>query len=247
MILHICDMMTRLNRSASAFLDAAFGSVRWAMLLVPAFVAIAQPVRAETHIQVTEEIEPSVEADQSPSPEASHAPSIGQYGPFRVVSAERAELVDGTDSRTPQQFRAMMAAHPQLRQIDMIECPGSEDDDANLELGRMIRQAGLVTHVPSSGSIRSGGVELFLAGTRRIADRGAEIAVHSWKDSDGLEATDYPASDPVHAPYLSFYRDMGMPADTARAFYDFTNHAASFDDLHDMTGADLQRYGLVTG
>jgi hypothetical protein len=100
--------------------------------------------------------------------------------------------------------------------------------------------------VPATGSIRSGGVELFLAGVRRRADKGAEIGVHSWSDSDGLQATDYPAGDPVHRPYLSFYADMGMKPDMARAFYDFTNKAAPFDGLHVMTAAEIAAYGLVT-
>ena len=66
--------------------------------------------------------------------------------------------------------------------LEMIEAPGTEDDRANLRLGRLIRARGIATHVPAGGSVRSGGVELFLAGTRRIADPGAEFAVHAWAD-----------------------------------------------------------------
>jgi hypothetical protein len=78
----------------------------------------------------------------------------------------------------------------------MIECPGTEDDRANLRLGRMIHARGISTHVPAGGSVRSGGVELFLAGVSHRADPEAEFAVHSWADEDGLEAKDYPANAP---------------------------------------------------
>ncbi len=246
-VLHISDMMASLNRAADAFLNSAVDGVRWAMLVAPVLLAFANPVHAESNFIVTDDAE-YVTSDVDE--QALFIPQITEirtFGPFRIVSADRAELIDGTDSDTPHRFRAMLAAYPGLRQIDMIECPGSEDDDANLALARMIRAAGLTTHVPAKGSIRSGGVELFLAGTRRIVERGAEIGVHSWKDSDGLEATDYPKDDPVHTPYIRFYRDMGMLPETARAFYDFTNEAAAFDDIHDMTRSELERFGLLTG
>ena len=89
---------------------------------------------------------------------------IAQYGPFRVLDDRRVALVGETDASTPGYFRAMMRDFPALEQLDMVECPGTRDDRANLAVGRMIRAAGLVTHVPAIGSVRSGAVELFLAG-----------------------------------------------------------------------------------
>src|SRR3546814_3653109 len=63
---------------------------------------------------------------------------------------------------TPRQFAAMLAAFPGLTRIEMIDCPGSLDEEANLALARAIRRAGLETVVPSGGSVRSGAVELWL-------------------------------------------------------------------------------------
>ena len=74
----------------------------------------------------------------------------------------------------------------------------------------MIHRAGIATDVPPGGSVRSGAVELFLAGAQRRAAPSAEFAVHSWRDADGLEARDFPASDPVNRAYLDYYREMGL-------------------------------------
>lgn len=150
-------------------------------------------------------------------------PAGAAYGPFRVLDEGRAALVDATDSRTPQQFAAMLQDHPGIRILEMIDCPGTEDDLANLQVGRMIRQRSISTYVPTGGSVRSGGVELFLAGVRRYADPGAEFAVHSWQDESGLEAADYAATSPENRRYTDYYRQMGMSGAEAIAFYAMTN------------------------
>ena len=148
---------------------------------------------------------------------------IASFGPFRVLDGTRAALVDVTDEASPAQFEAMLAAYPGIAMIEMIDCPGTEDDRANLQLGRMIHARGISTHVPAGGSVRSGGVELFLAGKSRSADPGSEFAVHSWADEDGREARDYPESAPENRAYIAYYEDMGMPEGEAKAFYAMTN------------------------
>lgn len=153
---------------------------------------------------------------------ASSAP-IASFGPFRVLDAHTASLVDVTDSRSPAQFAALLKAYPGITELKLVECPGTEDDLANLQVGRMIRAHAIATHVPADGSVRSGAVELFLAGSRRIADPGAEFAVHSWQDEDGKAPSDYPASAPENRRYLDYYRQMGMSPIEAEAFYAMTN------------------------
>lgn len=163
-------------------------------------------------------------AQQTPEPVAALAlPQGAAYGPFRVIDAGHAALVDVTDGRSPALFAAMLRDHPGIATIEMVECPGTEDDLANLRLGRMIRERGIATHVPAGGSVRSGGVELFLAGAHRIADPGAEFAVHSWMDDTGLEPGDYDASAPENRRYIDYYRQMGMSPIEAEAFYAMTN------------------------
>ncbi len=167
--------------------------------------------------------------------------TVVAFGPFRVLDATRAALVDVTDSASPAHFAAMLRAFPGISMIEMIECPGTEDDRANLRLGRMIRAHGIVTLVPAGGSVRSGGVELFLAGARRIADPAAEFAVHSWADTDGREARDYPANAPENRAYIEYYREMGMDPGQARAFYAMTN-SVPFRDAKWLSGAEIAHW-----
>lgn len=165
---------------------------------------------------------------------------IAQYGPFLVLDTRRVALVGETDERTPGAFRAMIRAYPGLAQLDMVECPGTRDDRANMAVGRMIRAARLITHVPASGSVRSGAVELFLAGVERDISDGAEFAVHSWMDDYGREAGDFAESAPENRQYVDYYREMGMSDAQARGFYAMTNsvphHRARWLGAGEMRG-----------
>ncbi|HKX89282.1 MAG TPA: alpha/beta hydrolase [Sphingopyxis sp.] len=163
------------------------------------------------------------------------------YGPFSVIDGATVRMAGDVTSATPRQFAAMLAAWPGLRRLEMIDCPGSLDEEANLILARAIRRQGMETVVPAGGSIRSGAVELWLAGVTRRAAPDAEFGVHSWADEYGREANDYPANDPVHAEYLGYYREMGMDAAKARAFYALTN-ATPFDDVRYLTRDDMARF-----
>ncbi|WP_338426616.1 alpha/beta hydrolase [Sphingopyxis kveilinensis] len=167
-----------------------------------------------------------------------------RFGPFSVIDAATVRMAGDVTSATPRQFAAMMAAFPGLKRIEMIDCPGSLDEDANLALARAIRRAGLETVVPSGGSVRSGAVELWLAGAVRRAAPDAEFGVHSWADEYGRESNDYPADDPVHADYIGLYRELGMDAAKAREFYALTN-ATPFDEVRYLTRADMARFVAV--
>jgi hypothetical protein len=179
-----------------------------------------------------------------PATEAQAKPAIASFGPFRVTDPRSADMIGVVDSRTPGQFAAMLKAYPGIATLRMIECPGSDDDEANLRLARMVRHAGIETLVPAGGSVRSGAVELFLAGVRRRADSRAEFAVHSWRDDLGREAGDLPESDPVHREYIDFYREMGMSDDSARRFYALTN-SVSFDDAVYLAPLQMAAMGLL--
>lgn len=176
-----------------------------------------------------------------PARVAAERQAIAQYGPFRVLDTSRAALVGVTDSAAPAQFAAMLRDYPALAMLELIECPGTEDDRANLELGRLIRAAGLATRVSRGGSVRSGAVELFLAGTARHIDEGAEFAVHSWIDEDGREAEDFAPDAAIHQPYLAYYREMGMDEAQARAFYGMTN-SAPFAAARWLDAAEMRQW-----
>jgi len=144
--------------------------------------------------------------------DAAPVKGIARFGPFVVTDATHAALVAETDSYSPSDFKAMLQAFPGIRTLEMVDCPGTVDDTANLALGRMIRADGIATDVPEGGSVRSGAVELFLAGKTRHAAKDAEFAVHSWLDEDGKQPSDYAANDPVNATYLAYYREIGFDA-----------------------------------
>lgn len=167
--------------------------------------------------------------------------ALAQFGPFHVVAPDRAELNGSIESETPGQFSAMLRAFPAIRKIDMVDCPGTGDDEANLLLARMVRKAGIATYVPNGGSVRSGGVELFLAGAKRSAAPEAEFAVHSWIDEDGLEPDDFAESDQVNREYVAYYREMGMSPEKAKAFYALTN-SVPHDDVLYLKPRDIAAY-----
>ncbi|MXO50983.1 hypothetical protein GRI42_06665 [Erythrobacter gaetbuli] len=208
-------------------------TLRWSVVLNPGIpartskAAAPQSWRPIRNSPVLEAASPSNfplrQAHPIDRSERDYSKAIATYGPFRVIDRFRVALVGETDTTTPALFQVMMRRHPQLTQIDMVECPGTRDDTANLKLGRLIRAHGLMTFVPRRGSVRSGAVDLFLSGVvKEIAD-GAEFAVHSWLDETGREPNDYAADAPENRRYLTYYREMGMADAQARAFYAFTN------------------------
>jgi hypothetical protein len=178
----------------------------------------------------------------APAPGLARSDVAGaRFGPFTVANGTTARMSGDVTSATPRQFATMLAAFPGIKRLELVDCPGSLDEEANLALARMVRRAGMSTHVPAGGSVRSGAVELFLAGVTRSAHPTAEFGVHSWRDEDGREANDYAANDPVHREYLDYYREIGMDTAKARAFYAMTN-ATGFDEVRYLTKADMARY-----
>ena len=214
--------------------------------LLPLLALIAAPTRAEVTVYETIEVQELIVESGSerlveavlPAPKSG---GIAAYGPFRVLDSSRAALVDVTDHTAPDQFAAMLRDYPGILMLEMIECPGTDDDRANLRLGRMIHARGIATHVPAGGSVRSGGVELFLAGARRFADPGAEFAVHAWADGDGREPSDYAADAPENRAYLDYYREMGMSSSQAANFYAMTNSVPNADAKW-MGAEDMARW-----
>ena len=205
--------------------------------------AVSLPVVAHATETTTTTVEIFVEEwDEPDVAEAMHVePAIGHYGPFRVVAPNRATLNGSIESETLAQFKAMLAAYPAMKQIDIVDCSGTGDDAANFAIARLIRQRGIATFVPDGGSARSGGVELFLAGAKRRAAPTAEFAVHSWRDEDGREANDYAANAPENLAYINFYKEIGMEDGKAKAFYAMTN-ATPHDDARYLRGKDIAAY-----
>jgi len=211
------------------------------LALLPAVPAAAGTVTYEVPVEGWTEPAAGRFVSSSSSLALAERSALAAYGPFRVLDARTAALVGITDGASPAAFRAMLRDHPDLAVLAFVECPGTYDDRANLALGRMIRAAGLAAWVPAGGSVRSGAVELVLAGISLRIDDGAEFAVHAWEDEDGHEAGDYAADSPENAKYLAYYREMGMSADAAAAFYAMTN-AMPFEEARWLGGAEMRRW-----
>lgn len=213
-------------------------------VFAPAPVMAQSGLFLETTVTVEEEW---LEEDVSPFsidldlPRRELGVGVAEFGVFRVLNQTTVELTGTIGSEAPRDFEALLRRFPAITMLQITDCAGTDDDEANFALARMIRARGMTTYVPSYGSARSGGVELFLAGARRRADNGATFAVHSWRDEDGYEAADFALSDPVHQDYIRFYRDMGMSDANARAFYQMTN-SVGFDDVLWLTKADLAQF-----
>ncbi|BBC70885.1 conserved hypothetical protein [Altererythrobacter sp. B11] len=215
---------------------------RPAPLLACLLIACAWPGAGQAHVP-----SPAAPAEQAEGASrfAAAVPMQGtaavqeSYGPFLVVDERTVALDGATDADSPAAFAALLRDHPAIAELSFHDCPGTYDDIANLALGRMIRDQGLITVAPEGGSVRSGAVELFLAGRRRIIADGAEFAVHTWLDEDGLEAADFGADSPQNRKYLAYYRDMGMTAEEAVRFYALTN-SAPYDDALWLTGPEMR-------
>ena len=168
------------------------------------------------------------------------------FGIFSTQDATIAIMNGVIDSNTPKHWDNFIVANPTINKMIMKDCPGSEDDEANLEAARKIRQQGIAIHLPADAVIASGAVDLYLAGTTRTREAGSKIGVHSWSDGGSREATDFPVGHANHQPYIDYYKEMGFSQTDAEAFYYFTINAAKAADIHWMTDAEIEQYKLLT-
>lgn len=160
------------------------------------------------------------------------------------VVGENAFVSGVLGTNTYNQVLEVNASSPNVKTFILIDIDGSENDDVNVNTGRLIREAGYGTHVPSNGTIASGGVDLFTSGVKRTKDSGATIGVHSWCCYEGVTADQLPTDSPGHDSQLAYFREM-LGNENGSNFYFFTLQAAPFDDIHNMTDAELNQYQLL--
>ena len=169
-----------------------------------------------------------------------------QFGVFTVQEGDTIVQMSGViGSSTLTDFNNLIINFPNIKGIDMVEVPGSEDDVTNLQVSQLVHQNDIRTHVVDAGLIASGGVDFFLAGTKRTIGSNVRIGVHSW--SDGVrEATDFPVDDPEHDLYLNYYEAIGFTEEQSRDFYFFTINAAPAADIHFMTIEEIEQFNVLT-
>lgn len=168
-----------------------------------------------------------------------------RLGVFTYQNDSTVVMAGTIGSKTPKHWEKYISAYPGTKQIIMGNCPGSKDDEANLEVARKVRQQDLAIHLPGDAEIASGAVDFYLAGTTRTRDPGSKIGVHAWSDGQN-EATDFAEGHANHQPYIDYYVEMGFSQADAEAFYYFTIQSAAAAEIHWMTDAEVDQYGLVT-
>ena len=218
--------------------------MRRAFSLFACLAALIGTPAAAQSVTVVEEwvvVETTASRYVSPLHQRTEAQAIAAFGPFRMLDERTVALVGITDASSPAWFDAALQAFPQIDTLDFVEAPGTYDDRANLALGRTIRALGIATRAGDGGSIRSGAVELFLAGATREIAAGSEFAVHGWLDDWGRGAEDYPADAAEHRRYLDYYMEMGMEEARARRFYAMTN-SVPFNDALWLTGSEMHEW-----
>jgi hypothetical protein len=157
------------------------------------------------------------------------------------IDGEVATMTGVIGASTPGRMLELILEHPEVDTIVMQDVPGSMDDEANLRAARYVRRHRFHTHLPSDGEVASGGTDFFQAGATRTAEPGARFGVHSWSGMEE-QGADLPRDHPEHQMYLGYYREMGIPLD----FYWYTLEAASADDIHWMTPAEIVEYSMLT-
>ncbi|PXY01375.1 alpha/beta hydrolase [Marinifilum breve] len=149
-------------------------------------------------------------------------------------------------TRTLKDFKHMLEGHPNINLIKMIEVPGSNDDETNFKIGKLLREKGINTHIVDNGMIASGGVDFFLAGVKRTKEGTVKLGVHSWSDGDGKQAIDFPENSSEHRPNIQYYEDLGYSKEWSKDFYFFTIKAAKAEDVHWMTKEEIEKYKMFT-
>lgn len=141
-----------------------------------------------------------------------------------------------------QQLSDMVRKNPNVTDIVLVDVPGSVDQQATMEGARLIRRLGLNTHIASTGYVLSGGVDLFLGGVKRSIGAGAGVGVHAWSDGTRIKAVNLNEADPIHATYVNFYLEMGVP----ERFYWFSLDAAPADRVYFLSPEEVYDFELAT-
>ena len=158
-----------------------------------------------------------------------------------TVEGDKLFIMGLLNSKTFGQMQKTITDNPQIDTLVFTAMPGSIDDEVTFEMGRWLRAKKLNTHLTAKTVIASGAVDLFLSGSQRTMEAGAQLGVHSWSDGS-KEAADYPRDSEEHALNRDYIVDLGVPED----FYWFTIYEAPADAIHWMSQGEVVKYGLLT-
>ena len=158
-----------------------------------------------------------------------------------LVKGNKAYVNGVLGKKGHQNFLEMVKNHPNVQILVLQHVPGSLNDDWNVKTCLEVHKKGMHTELESNSIIESGGVDLFIAGIKRIGKTGAKIGVHSWRTLT-KDGTEFPPDHQEHDVFYDYFKAINR--DTS--FYWFTLHAAPGNSIHYMTRAEIDQYNLVT-
>jgi len=158
------------------------------------------------------------------------------------VEENTAYLSGVLDSNLVADLTDFLAEHPNVTDLVLVDVPGSIDQQATMDSARLIRRLGLNTHIAPTGYVLSGGVDLFLGGIERTIGAGAGVGIHAWSDGTRINASSANVADPIHATYVNFYLEMGVP----ERFYWFSLTAAPADRVYFLSPEEVYDLQLAT-
>ena len=170
---------------------------------------------------------------------------LTRYGIFNVKNDTTITMNGTIGGRTDNHFNKLIKNHPNIKWVELGDCPGSKNDEVNLIVAKQMYDLGMNTKVFSDSEIASGAVDLFLAGNERVVQSGAKLGVHSWA-GNGKVPTELPEDAVEHELYIKFYKSVGMTDAAAREFYFFTINSALADDVHWMTPEEIEYFHMAT-
>ena len=167
-----------------------------------------------------------------------------RFGPFYILNDSTIVINGDMGSRVDNQFEKLISKYPDIKLMIMEDCPGSRNDEQMFKAALKLNSLSINTHLPSTGKIQSGAVDLYLSGNKRTMETGAKIGVHAWSDGRN-SATDYTNNDPEHQIYIDFYHAIGFPQQEAENLYFFIINAAEPEDIHWMTNQEIIDYKIT--
>ncbi|NQY28558.1 MAG: alpha/beta hydrolase [Flavobacteriaceae bacterium] len=168
-------------------------------------------------------------------------------GIFKILHGDTTLEMNGViGSSSLNDFNTLYTSFPTVTTINIKDCDGSMDDETNLQLSTRVHQLGINIHLLENGLIASGGVDFFLAGIQRTKGNNTRVGVHSWSDGNGTQATDFAIGHAYHLPYINYYISVGFTQQLAEDFYYYTINAATADNIHWMTDAEISTYNILT-
>ena len=130
---------------------------------------------------------------------------------------------------------ALKEKTPNIKALYLSDIIGSNDVEMTGKAMEFIMDNNLSTYVPKDSFIKSGGVDLFMAGTKRYVSEGAKVFIHNFGgeiNSQYGQAT------------MQYLKGLYDRAGIHNSFFAFMRKVPS-TNLYEMTPNELQQYNII--